>query len=56
MKFDVTVQDGVKAGSKTGVKLACTHDFPPAFTSDAHPVSAAGQSIRQQDAVLLHTV
>lgn len=44
------------AEPKTDVELACTHDLSPAFTSDGHPISAAGLDIRQQDAVLLHTV
>jgi len=46
----------VIAETKTDVKLACTHNFSPAFTSDGHPISSVGLNIRLKDAVLLHTV
>ena len=36
--MQVTVQDGGKAGAKTGVKLAYKHAFAPVFTSDGHPM------------------
>ena len=36
--MNVTVQDGGKMGTKTGVKLAYKHAFVPVFTSDGHPM------------------
>ena len=48
--FNITVQDGGKAGAKTGVKLAYKHAFAPVFTSEEPPMLLVRPWAGQEDA------